>query len=366
MPRWNNSLEDNCRAVLDNVIKNLHPRMYQQLLLDALGSNLENNKKVLETYFRSKLGATATLAKHTKQYWSIRGWSAEESYVKSKENKLKNRKSVYSRQTWLGKINPVTGINYTIAEADFERNSRRPIRKEYWIKQGYRESDALVLANEAKLKNNKKGASNSASSGVRNITSKRCVEYYTIRGHSEEEAKDLVSTGQKYFSKEICIGKYGEQEGLKVWKDRQNRWQNSLNSKSEEEKSRINRLKISKGITVSAAERFILNALISIFPNLTHQFTLFESDKKQYIYDIAYNSKIIEYNGDFWHCNPAKYLADFVNPRTKVKAVDKWAEDARKIQFAESQGFKVLVVWESDFKENREKVINECIQFLTQ
>ena len=77
-------------------------------------------------------------------------------------------------------------------------------------------------------------------------------------------------------------------------------------------------------------------------------------------------NKIIEYNGDFWHSNPKKYSAEYINPRTKTKAIDKWEADEQKINHAIENGFGVFVVWESDFKENKEKVIKECIQFLTQ
>lgn len=368
MPQWNNSLEDNCKFVLDNIIKNVHPNMYQTIISDVLTSHLENNKKIIELYIRSKLGIIKSkLSRKTKQYWVSRGWSYNEAYLKSKENKQKNAKSVYSRDFWLERINPTTGINYTIDEADFERNSRRPIRKEYWIKKGYTEQESQNLALEFKNNNNKLGAKSSSTSTFRNITSKRCVEYYTVRGYSVEEAKILVSEGQKYFSKEICIKTYGEEKGLKVWQDRQNRWQNTLNSKPNEEKARINRLKLSKGITVSNAEKIILDQIKNIFPTVKHQFTLSDaSNKKQYVYDISVDKKIIEYNGDFWHSNPSKYSLDFINPRTKIKAFDKWAIDAVKIKYAESQGYQVLVIWESDFKQNKEKVIKECIQFLIQ
>lgn len=366
MPRWNNSLKDNCKHVLDTVIKNIKPDLYQCLLSELLDANVENNKKIIEQQIRSKLNLTSKLARHTVGYWKARGWSADESYIKSRENTQKNRKSVYSREFWLEKINPVTGLHYTIDEADFERNSRRPIRKEYWISKGYCDDESEKLAVNAKTNNNAKGASKNKGSTVRRITSRRCIEYYLARGYSEDESKKLLSESQKFFSKDICIQKYGEEHGIKVWKDRQDRWQAKLDSKSNDEKSRINRLKISKGITVSKAEKLILKELLDIVPGVVHQFSLFESNKKQYIYDIMYNNKIIEYNGDFWHCNPKKYLADFVNPKTKVRAIDKWKSDYDKIEFAQSQGYTVLVVWESDFKQNKEQTIKECIQFLTQ
>lgn len=367
MPRWNNSPKDNCIYIMDNVIKNLKPDIRETILNDVLSANI-TSKKDIEKYIRDKLDLFSKHARHTKQYWILRGWSEEEAYIKSKENKQKNCKSVYSRDFWIERINPATNTYYTVEEADFERNSRRPIKKEYWIKKGYSESDSIKLAEETKNSNNKKGAKKSASSNVRNITSKRRSEYFTARGYSEEEAKKLVSESQKHFSKEICIEKYGEEKGLKVWQERQDKWQEILKSKPAEEIARINRLKLTKGITVSKAEKEILSEVKKSNPKLEviHQLTLSDSNKKQYIYDISAGNKIIEYHGDFWHANPKKYSSNFVNPRTKLKASDKWKADQDKIQFAQDQSYEVLIIWESDFKENKEEVLTKCIQFLTQ
>ena len=368
MPRWNNDLKNNYIHVMDNVIQNLHPTTRQTLIDELLSSNVDGSKKAIEKYVRNKLSLYSNHGKHTKSYWLLRGWSEEESYLTAKESKQKNCKSVYSREFWLEKINPATNQTYTVDEADFERNCRRPIRKEYWIKKGFPKDEAVRLAEEAKCANNKKGAKKSANSKVRRITSKRCVEYYTVRGYSEEEAKDLVSKGQKYFSKEICIEKYGKDDGLKIWQERQNKWQETLKSKPQEEIDRINRLKLTKGITVSKAETVILNEVRRVRSDLpvVHQLTLSANNKKQYIYDIAVGNKIIEYYGDFWHSNPKICSPDFVNPRTKLTASNKWIQDQEKINFAQNQGYEVLVIWESDFTQNKEEVLNKCVQFLTQ
>jgi|AntAceMinimDraft_11_1070367.scaffolds.fasta_scaffold05565_2 hypothetical protein len=368
MPRWDNNLKDNCINILDNVIKNLKPDRRELILYEILSLGIINNKKKIEQYIRNKLGLTSKHARHTTQYWSLRGWSENESYVKSKENKQKNVKSVYSKEFWLEKINPYTNKPYTIEEADFERNCRRPIRKEYWVKKGYNEVEAMHLAEQTKSDNNKKGASQSANSTVRHVASKRCVDYYTARDYSEEDAKKLVSESQKHFSKEICIEKYGKEKGLKIWQERQDRWQARLSVKSDEEKARINRLKLSKGITVSKAEKEIINEIKKANKNLIvyPQYSLSVNNKKQYVYDIVVDKKIIEYNGDFWHCNPKMYTEDYINPRTKIKASDKWTSDIKKIEYAQTQGYVVMVVWESDFKENKEEVLKKCIQFLTQ
>lgn len=351
---------------LDKKIKNLKPSFRESMFNTLIDDpSINSIASCLEVIYQ-KLIPRSNLTRKSKKYWIVRGWSADEAYIKSKENKQKNCKSIYSRQFWLEKINPATSKNYTIEEADFERNSRRPIRKEYWIKKGYTESESIDLALKTKDQNNKKGAAAVVNSEVRRITSKRCIEYYTARGFDEQEATKMLSESQKFFSKEICIKKYGQIEGEAIWSSRQQRWQATLSAKSSEEKARINRLKLSKGITVSKAEKILLEKIKLVVPDVVHQFTLFNSGKKQYVYDIMANKKIIEYHGDFWHSNPDMYESEYLNPRTKIRAVDRWALDDLKLKFAQQQGYEVLVVWENDFKKNKNEIIDKCIQFLTQ
>lgn len=57
-----------------------------------------------------------------------------------------------------------------------------------------------------------------------------------------DEAKESLSNRQRTFSKEKCIERYGE-DGFKVWEERQNNWQNTLNSKSKSEKKEIDKKK---------------------------------------------------------------------------------------------------------------------------
>lgn len=69
------------------------------------------------------------------------------------------------------------------------------------------------------------------------------LSYYLSKGMSEEEAKDALKKRQTTFSLERCIEKYGEDEGRKRFEARQQKWQEALNSKSEEEKKEIRRKK---------------------------------------------------------------------------------------------------------------------------
>lgn len=69
---------------------------------------------------------------------------------------------------------------------------------------------------------------------------------------------------------------------------------------------------------------------------------------------------IVEFFGDFWHHNPAKYGHDYVNPFTKRSSTFVWERDKRKISELSEQGYLVIVVWESEWNANKEA----CLQRL--
>ena len=72
----------------------------------------------------------------------------------------------------------------------------------------------------------------------------------------------------------------------------------------------------------------------------------------------------IEINGDYWHCNPAKYAPDFVHPHRKQRADYIWNEDHKKIQAIEREGYRTFVVWELEWKQNSERVMESLINYV--
>jgi DNA-dependent RNA polymerase auxiliary subunit epsilon len=66
------------------------------------------------------------------------------------------------------------------------------------------------------------------------------IEYWLSKGFSEEDAKRKLSNRQATFTIENCIERYGEYEGHIIWKDRQDRWQNTLNAKPQEDIDEMN------------------------------------------------------------------------------------------------------------------------------
>lgn len=83
--------------------------------------------------------------------------------------------------------------------------------------------------------------------------------------------------------------------------------------------------------------------------------------------DFAYKNKIIEFNGDFWHANPKKYSSTDIlkYAKNRSKPVSEiWERDKQRLKNIEDQGYKIKVVWESEFRENKEQVIKESVQWL--
>lgn len=73
----------------------------------------------------------------------------------------------------------------------------------------------------------------------------------------------------------------------------------------------------------------------------------------QYICDIYIqkHNLIIEFNGDYWHCNPKKYSPDYLHPHKKKTAKDIWEEDKIRIDKIKKYGYNLEVIWESDFND---------------
>ena len=114
--------------------------------------------------------------------------------------------------------------------------------------------------------------------------------------------------------------------------------------------------------TSSKGERELAN-LLQIYDfelcNLKHRVG-------NYCPDIIHKNKpiIIEYYGDYYHCNPNKYADDFVfrySENTTITAKDIRHKDAERISYLQSKGYVVYVVWESDFKTKKESILRDIV-----
>jgi G:T-mismatch repair DNA endonuclease (very short patch repair protein) len=75
---------------------------------------------------------------------------------------------------------------------------------------------------------------------------------------------------------------------------------------------------------------------------------------------------IIEVFGDYWHCNPKKYdgESNHKTRRKEIKVKEVWKYDKYVIDGMKNQGYKVLVVWESELKDELEKITKKILRFI--
>lgn len=248
---------------------------------------------------------------------------------------------------------------------------------EFWIKKGYNEEE------EAKIKLNKHQCDNVSKlykhkkenpEKYLDINNTQ-LGYWIKKGFNEEEAKEKLKERQTTFSLEKCINKHGIEEGTKIWQTRQDKWQNTLNSKSDEEKLEINikkvnnmtgYSKISQELFWTLSYKFKENNIV--FQELSNkEIIIYNRDIKK-IYKLDYvdftHKKVIEFNGDYWHCNPLIYSANYYNTTKKQLSACIWAYDNIKHDYIKKLGYELLIVWESTYRKDKTKILNDCINFI--
>lgn len=220
------------------------------------------------------------------------------------------------------------------------------------------EKDAKILELARKANDNKMEAGN-------------CVftkEYYmTHFNMSEDEAEKALSERQSTFSLEKCIEKYGDEEGRKRWKERQEKWQKTLMSKPIEEIHRINASKVWKSPAYSKVsqefakklaeqlktkqEYLELNIKYATLDNkgLGEQCVRSLDNKRLYKIDFSIpDLKIgIEFNGDYWYNRPEVSAKDIV-----------------KLKDLSDLGWKILTIWEHEWNKNPNEVLLKCEKFI--
>lgn len=76
--------------------------------------------------------------------------------------------------------------------------------------------------------------------------------------------------------------------------------------------------------------------------------------------DVFHSAKkiVVEFNGDAYHCNPKTWESDEYSTLIKMTAGQKWKKDIARYAWLRSQGYQVVVIWESDWERSREDCLN--------
>ena len=157
---------------------------------------------------------------------------------------------------------------------------------------------------------------------------------------------------QDHGSLNFFIKKYGEEEGkLKYYLTNSKKYMRAYYSKISKE-------------CFDEISIFIQNKQDIFYGD--NEFKLYytkDNIKKCYSYDFKYNKKLIEFQGDAWHCNPKFYIESQTNPRGLL-AKDIWFYDNIKKEYAIKNGYEIMYIWESEWKKNKLEIISKVLQFL--
>lgn len=269
--------------------------------------------------------------------------------TKDKENTSKNSgqfmkapeyRKKYS-EMFKGENNP----NHSSKTTEQQRKERSPFSKDFYKARGRSEEEVH----------------NFVKTALKDRLTETQLEYWIAKGYNKETAKEMLTNRQRTFTLEKCITKYGAEKGKEMWKKRQEKWKKALTEHFSKYGDKRNALAQSE-FAIYCIEK-ICNKMNIIIP-FSEKFITNKDTGKHFSFDFQYENKLIEFNGDYWHCNPLKYSFDYFNKRKNMTAKEIWEYDEEKIKTAESYGYKVLVVWESEYNENKENTIQKCIDFI--
>ena len=282
-----------------------------------------------------------------KEYYLNKGMSIEEAEI------LKNEKTKIATDKISKKVSGELNGMHSSKTSQEKRNSISPKRIEFYERK-YPESSHEEHLKMLQDQINKTNNSNKINHGY-NTT----IEYYLDKGLSYEDAYLKLKERQTTFSLQKCIDKYGEEIGHIKFAQRQKKWLNSLYKNFQNNgDGRSKQSKFAKDLIINICKYFEIE-----IPK--KEFYIYDKqNKRAYAYDFQYNYHIIEFNGDFWHCNPNIYNEDFYNKVKQKYAKDIWEYDKIKINLCHNYNLKTLTIWESEYNENKEATLQKCINFL--
>lgn len=334
-------------ATLEECEKMMAERKVRKRLSDPF--NVEYWKNLNPGWSKKQCQAAVTAHARKNNYGCIEYWQTRYPDATLEECKKMMadamEKTLQKRPDNSGENNPAHHSKTT----PLQRKQRSPLCIEFWEKKypnkTHEQHVKLWEAHKEK---------------IRTMTSDHkinpvCWEHWVEKGYTMEEAIKKVSEVQKSraFTLEKCIKKYGDVEGPKVFEERQIKWQKSLHKS----------LNDGNGLAQSIIAKEFFKRLISKAKIRKYQF---EYQLGRYSFDFRYGNVFIEFNGDYWHCNPKIYQPNFYNKVNKKTAYEIWSRDKRKLNLATKKGYKVITIWESDFNQDPEKTIQKCIEFINE
>lgn len=157
---------------------------------------------------------------------------------------------------------------------------------------------------------------------------------------------------------EYFIEKYGDTIGTEKYND------------FVEKRNTSNRLFGPSAISLEMFDKLIKNYKNNIVYYDENEYSVHTN--KLCLYHVDYYDKtlniIIEFYGDFFHLNPKIYDANFIQFKHHEKAIlakNRWQHDKERIDdIQQTLNCKVIIVWESTYRNDKKGTINSLIQMI--
>lgn len=217
---------------------------------------------------------------------------------------------------------------------------------DFWIHKGCTLEEAIT---QQKLtQKNRSMKSPSAQPGAKGYTN-RFLNFWIKKGYSEEEAKIKLKESQTTNGLPYYIKKYGELSGTTKYNARIEKWLSSPNN-----------IKMTKGRSKNSIELFEKIG----FGFFGENEKTVRGKTKVHRVDYIFENKIIEFFGDYWHGNPKLFFEGQMIRKKKIE--DVWKHDAEKIIDLQQNDYKILIIWENDYRKNPEKTLDTCKEFINE
>ena len=273
-------------------------------------------------------------------YWVNKGLNIDEAKYEISKIQSSNSKLVKNRFV------PSKGNLKEIGFSDEEIREicLTPTSIKFWLNKGFTIDEAKI-----KISENQSNAAKYVDYEKRLLPSN--IEYWVERGYNYKQSKLKVSEHQTTFSRDICIDKHGDEEGIKRFIERQNKWLSNY--------TRNNFSKISQELFWGIMETGGLINDEVYFATYKNGDLDDSGTNNEYRLKLNYSfilpdffvknkNKIIEFDGTYYHRPTPENLL---------------RESIRDTNIIES-GYEVFHVSECDYKNNKQKVIDKCLEFL--
>ena len=257
------------------------------------------------------------------------------------------------------------------------QRGRSPRCVDYWMKRGFNYADSAVKVSEIQKQNSSYNLTKFTKE-QRQQRSPFSTKYWVSRGFTEDEAKHIVSANSATVSLEAFVERYGEL-GQSLYQNFCNKrkrdytLQGYIKKYGQEMGESIWSKKFKNRHNSVRADHFFkeLASFLQLNPDEYYcasnngEYGVFDKENnKYYFYDfVCPKYKLcIEYFGDYWHCNPTKYGADYVHQQSGYLATDIWKNDAVKLQtITKERGFDTMVVWESEAVSDEQAIFQSVL-----